>query len=66
MATFKLTIYKNRERPDKTWNVVVRFTHDRKMRYIPTSMYVSKNDLTTSFKIKNQKILDRGEDIIRV
>ena len=65
MATFKATIFKDRQREDKTWNVVIRFTHERKIRYISTTMYVTKKDLTSSFKIKNQLILDKCEEIIK-
>jgi len=65
MATFRPTIKKEKIRADKTWNVLIRLTHNRKTIYLPTSMYVTKADLTTTFKIKNQKILDKCEDIIR-
>ena len=66
MATFKPTIFKDRQREDKTWNVVIRFTHERKVRYISTTMYISKKDLTASFKIKNQQILDKCEELIKI
>lgn len=66
MATFKATIFKGRQRDDKTWNVVIRFIHNRKVRYLSTTMYVAKKDLTASFKIKNQQILDKCEDLIKV
>lgn len=66
MATFKATIFKDRQRSDKTWNVVIRFTHSRKVRYIPTTMYVTKKDITASFKIKNAGILDRCNDLIKI
>lgn len=59
MATFKTFIRKDRQRADKMWNVLIRFTHNRKTRYIPTTMYVSKKDLTASMKIKNQQIIDK-------
>ena len=65
MATFKPTIFKDRQREDKTWNVTIRFTHDRKTRYLSTTMYVTKKDLTASLKIKNQQILDRCDMLIR-
>lgn len=65
MATFKPTIFKNRMRNDKTWSVHIRFTHNNKTRYIPTTMYISKKDITASFKIKNANILDRCNDIIK-
>ncbi len=66
MATFKATIIKNRKSSDKKWRVYIRFTYERKVRYIPTQMYVAKEDLTTSLKIKNQLVLDKCEEIIRV
>ena len=65
MATFKPTIFKNRMRNDKTWSVHIRFTHNNKTRYIPTTMYIAKKDITASFKIKNTNILDRCNDIIK-
>jgi integrase len=66
MATFKATIFKNRQRPDKTWNVVIRFTHERSVRYISTTMYVSKEDMTRSYSIKNMDIIERCEDLIKI
>lgn len=63
MATVKATIKKNEKRIDGTWNVVIRITHNRKSYYMRTSMFVEKKDLTSSFKIKNQKILDRCREI---
>lgn len=65
MATFRPTIKKEKIRADKTWNVLIRLTHNRQTIYLPTSIYVTKQDLTTTFKIKNQRILDKCEDIIR-
>ena len=34
MATFKAIIKKEKMRSDKTWNVLIRLTHERKIRYI--------------------------------
>ncbi len=51
-------------RADGTWNVVIRLTHERMVRYIPTSMYVTKSDLTNTYNIKNYQVIDRCEDII--
>ena len=65
MATFKPTIFKDRQRLDKTWNIFIRFTHNRKIRYIPTTMYVTKKDITASFKIKNAAVIDRCNDLIK-
>lgn len=65
MATFKYTIFRERMRADKTWNVFIRFTHERKVRYIATTMYVTKKDLTVSYKIKNQLIIDKCDELIK-
>ncbi len=65
MATFKPTIFKDRMRSDRTWSVHIRFTHNNKTRYIPTTMYITKKDITSSYKIKNANILDRCNDIIK-
>ena len=65
MATFKATIFKDRQREDKTWNVFIRFTHNRKVRYISTTMYVTKKDMTAGFKIKNQQIIENCEELIK-
>lgn len=66
MATFKAVIKKGNKRSDGTWNVVIRFIHNSKVRFIPTTMYVTKKDITASFKIKNANILDRCNDIIKL
>lgn len=65
MATFKAIIKKGNKRADGTWNVVIRFTHNSKVRFIPTTMYITKKDITASFKIKNANIIDRCNDLIK-
>lgn len=52
MATFKPTVKKEKMRKDKTWKVLIRLTHGKRVAYLPTSMYVSKKDMTASFRIK--------------
>ena len=64
MATFKLMVRKDRQREDKTYVVFIRFSHNRKTVYLPTTMIVGKKDLTSSLKIKNNNVLERGNDII--
>ena len=66
MATFKAIIKKEKMRSDKTWNVLIRLTHERKIRYISTTMYVTKKDITSGFKIKNQQVIDRCEELIKI
>ena len=53
MATIKYEVLKHNMRKDKTWNVVIRVTHKRVMKYIPTTVFVTRDELTSSFKIKN-------------
>lgn len=65
MATFKAMIKKGNKKADGTWNVVIRFTHKTKVRFIPTTLYITKKDITASYKIKNANILDRCNDIIK-
>ena len=55
MATFKAVIKRGNKR-----------AHESKVRFIPTTMYVTKKDITASFKIKNADILDRCNDLIKV
>ncbi len=52
MDTFKLTIRKDRQREDKSYIVFVRYTHDRKTVYLPTTMVAEKKDITSSYKFK--------------
>ena len=65
MATFKAMIKSTDKRTDGTWRVTIRFTHERKVRYIPTDMFAEKRDLTSSGKLKNMLIIERCEDLIR-
>ena len=65
MATLKYCIVKKDMRRDKTWRVQIRLTHERKTVMIPTSMYVSRSDLTSSYQIKNPSIIEQCEDLIR-
>lgn len=65
MATFKAMIKSTDKRSDGTWRVTIRFTHERKVRYIPTDMFAEKRDLTSSGKLKNMLIIEKCEDLIR-
>ena len=65
MITFKLTIRKEKMKADKTWTVFIQVIYRRNRKFLPTSMSVTKKDLTASYKIKNRQILDRGEELIR-
>ena len=66
MATIKYEVLKHNMRKDKTWNVVIRVTHKRVMKYIPTTVFVTRDELTSSFKIKNFQKREKCEDILRI
>jgi integrase len=63
MATFKYEI--QNKRADGTYNVRIRITNNRDVRRLSTNIYVTDADLTRSGKIKNQKVIDNCEDLIR-
>lgn len=64
MATFKYEVCKDRKRKDGTYNVKIRITHNRQIKRLATSIYVTKDDVTKGFKIKNQQIIEELEKII--
>lgn len=65
MATFKAEVYSHHKKQDGTYNVKIRVTHKQKKRYISTAIFVDKDDLTRSLKIKNQFIIDQTDLIIK-
>lgn len=64
MTTVGTYIFRRKMRHDGTWCVYIVVTHERKQRYIPTSVYVEKTDLTPSFKIKNAMIIEKLEGLV--
>ena len=65
-VTLKALIRKGKMRADKTWNVLIRLTYDRRVKYIATNEFVEKKDITASGRIKNKAVVERCEDLIRV
>ena len=65
-VTLKALIRKGKMRADKTWNVLIRLTYDRRVKYIATNEFVEKKDITASGRIKNMAVVERCEDLIRV
>ena len=65
-VTLKALIRKSKMRADKTWNVLIRLTYDRRVKYIATNEFVEKKDITASGRIKNMAVVERCEDLIRV
>lgn len=71
MTTFKALILPHHKREDGTYNVKIRVTHNRKVKYIRTPHYVSPLDVSRrkrngkeELKIKNQAIIDMMDSII--
>lgn len=64
MATLKTTFFKKKIRKDGTWLVYVLLIHEGKKRYIPTSVYIERKDLTASFKIKNNQVIEKLEGLV--
>lgn len=62
MAAFKIELGKQKQ--DGTAKVMIRVVHERQSRRIDTNLFVTKNDLTRSGKIKNQELLDILDDRI--
>ena len=54
MLTFKGVVMPHEQKKDKTYNVKVQITYRRKVKRLSTSIFVKPEDLTKSFKIKNQ------------
>lgn len=65
MATFKAEVYAHQKRADGTWNIKIRVTHQKRKKYLATPYYVYKEDLTRTFKLKNQHYIDECDKMIR-
>lgn len=57
-TTFKAVVYAHHRKEDGTYNVKIRVTHNRKRKHLPTSIFVTKEDLTRGLKIKNAQVND--------
>jgi hypothetical protein len=62
MATF--TIETGAVKTDGTCKIYVRMTHNRRIKRIPTGVYVDKKDMTRGGKIKDMTVLNKCADII--
>lgn len=66
MATTFDYYIRPKQRADGSRQVQIRITHNRKNKYLPTSIYVVKNDLSRDGKrIKNPLILDNIDGRLR-
>ena len=58
IPTFREVVMEHHQKADGTYNVKIRVTHHREVRYIPTSVTVEKHEITRKMKIKSQAKLD--------
>ena len=65
MATFKSLIQKHHKKADGTWNVKIRVTHNRQIKYLATPIYAKADDITRTFKLK-KNITDKTDKIIDI
>ena len=62
MLTINAEIKSDGKRLDGTYNVKLRFTLNRKMRRLSTSLFATPKDLTKDLKIKQSSTLKREID----
>jgi integrase len=65
MATFNALIFKHHKKADGTFNIKIQVTHNRETKYIPTTYFVEKSDITKSFRLKNQFYIDQTDELCR-
>lgn len=62
MLTIKAEIKRSELKVDGTYNVKIRFTLDRKVKRLSTNLFVTQQDLTKSFKFKEDTSIKREID----
>ena len=62
MLTIKAEVQKDRKRMDGTYNIKIRFTKDRAVKRISTSLFASKEDLTADLKLKESSMIKQEAD----
>lgn len=62
MLTIKAEVQQDKQRNDGTYNVKVRFTHERKVKRLSTSLFATPKDLTKSFDFKKGTTIKREVD----
>lgn len=64
-TTFKAIVNPAQKRRDGTINVKIRVTHNRRSKKLATNIYLTDKQITKGGRIKDQRIIDQCEDIIR-
>ncbi len=65
MLTFKAEVLKSKQKSDGTYNVKIRMTYKREVKRIPTNIFVRKDDLTKSFKLKKPQFIKEADALVR-
>lgn len=65
MATFKAIVRSSYRKQDGTYRIYIRVTHNRASRYIPTPFYVTTEQVTRGFNLKDQTIIDKLDSHIK-
>lgn len=65
MPTFKAVVYPSAKRQDGTTNVKIRVTHKRQSIKVATNIYVDASQITRSGNIKDERINDMCDKIVR-
>jgi len=64
-VSFKIQILKHQQNKDKNYPVNIRVGWKSVYSYINTGLFISKNDLTKDFSVKNSNIIDRCNLLIK-
>ncbi|MDF2432816.1 MAG: hypothetical protein JWP44_2447, partial [Mucilaginibacter sp.] len=56
MATFQVLV--GAEKKDKTFPIMIQLYHNKNKKYLPTSHFVSKRQLTRDLKLKDEYVID--------
>ena len=62
MLTIKAEVQQDKQRSDGTYNVKVRFTLNRMVKRLSTSLFVTSKELTKSFKLKEDTLVKKEID----
>lgn len=66
MLTIKAEVQKDKQRSDGSYNVKIRFTYERKVRRLSSSLFVTTKDLTKSLAFKDGTNVKREiDDLVR-
>ena len=62
MLTIKAEVQRDKQRSDGTYNIKVRFTQNRKVKRLSSSLFVTSKDLTKAFNFKEGTTVKREVD----